>query len=101
METRRFKRNIEDFTCGHCGREVWGDGYTNHCPDCLWSKHVDIHPGDRAALCGGLMKPENIEIQSGEYMVVHKCQRCGHIKRNKMQSEDDFDEVVRIATPKN
>ena len=26
-----------------------GNGYTNHCPKCLWSKHVDINPGDRGA----------------------------------------------------
>jgi Zn finger protein HypA/HybF involved in hydrogenase expression len=48
-----FKRTIEDFTCEHCGEQVTGNGFTNHCPQCLWSKHVDIDPGDRLALCGG------------------------------------------------
>ena len=51
-----FIRKTEDFICEHCGREVRGNGYTNHCPYCLWSKHVDINPGDRAAGCGGLKR---------------------------------------------
>ena len=45
-----FTRKVEDFTCEHCGREVHGNGYTNHCPHCLHSKHVDVNPGDRAGL---------------------------------------------------
>ena len=41
-----FTRNIEDFTCEHCGATVKGNGYTNHCPMCLWSKHVDVDQGE-------------------------------------------------------
>ena len=52
---KKFIKVKEDFVCEHCGAEVKGDGYTNHCPKCLWSKHVDVHPGDRAAECGGMM----------------------------------------------
>ena len=33
-----FTKKIEDFTCDHCGYNVKGKGYTNHCPKCLWSK---------------------------------------------------------------
>ncbi|MFA6992594.1 MAG: RNHCP domain-containing protein, partial [Candidatus Gracilibacteria bacterium] len=40
---KRFSRTIEDFVCEKCGAKVKGDGYTNHCPKCLWSKHVDIN----------------------------------------------------------
>ena len=54
---KRFTRTIENFTCGICGTEVKGSGYTDHCPKCLWSEHVDIFPGDRKAECGGLMEP--------------------------------------------
>ena len=64
IKMKRFNRRIEDFTCEHCGTEVHGNGYTNHCPNCLWSKHVDINPGDRAADCGGLMEPIAVEIQN-------------------------------------
>lgn len=97
MEEKKFKRNTEDFVCEHCGAQVKGDGYTNHCPKCLWSKHVDIHPGDRKSLCGGLMKPAQIEYKRGEYTIVHICEKCGHNKRNKVEPDDNFDEVVRIS----
>jgi rubrerythrin len=100
MIEKRFQRHIEDFSCEHCGFLVRGNGYTNHCPKCLWSKHVDVHPGDRAAGCGGMMRPEKVENERGEYILVHRCETCGHTKRNKVQTEDDFDEVVKIATPK-
>ena len=58
---KRFSRRTEDFTCEHCGTKVKGNGYTNHCPQCLYSKHVDINPGDRLSDCGGLMEPIDIE----------------------------------------
>ena len=46
---KKFERNREDFTCNNCELFVQGDGYTDHCPSCLYSKHVDINPGDRQA----------------------------------------------------
>ena len=57
-----FIRKIENFTCNNCGTFVVGDGYTNHCPNCLFSKHVDTSPGDRKSSCKGLMEPIGIEI---------------------------------------
>jgi len=98
--TKKFKRTTENFSCEKCSFQIEGNGYTNHCPKCLWSKHVDIHPGDRAANCGGLMKPTKIEQKSGEYIIVHECQKCEHHKRNKVQKEDDFDQVIKITTQK-
>jgi rubrerythrin len=92
-----FQKNIEHFVCEHCGREVKGNGYTNHCPACLWSKHVDVHPGDRAAQCGGMMKPVSIETKAGEHVIVHRCIVCGYEKRNKVQKEDDFQKVLAIS----
>ena len=59
---KQFVRRREDFVCEHCGTKVVGDGYTNHCPKCLWSKHVDIMPGDRAEDCQGLMRPIDIKL---------------------------------------
>lgn len=94
--TRKFQRRIEDFTCEHCGAQVAGDGYTNHCPACLWSKHVDVNPGDRAADCGGLMEPVGAEQKSGEFIIVHRCVVCRHIKRNRTAPEDDFDLIVEL-----
>jgi hypothetical protein len=83
-----FSRRVEDFTCGHCGREVRGTGYTNHCPACLWSRHVDISPGDRAADCGGLMEPVGVLFEGGEFLVYQRCVQCGHMWRNRSAAND-------------
>lgn len=87
-DRKNFIRQPEDFACGHCGVQVAGNGYTNHCPECLWSKHVDNIPGDRANLCGGLMKPVAIEVKGDGYDIVHRCEKCGVIKRNRMADND-------------
>lgn len=94
---KKFQRKIEDFVCEKCDKEIKGDGYTNHCPVCLWSKHVDINPGDREADCGGLMKPVNIETEKDEYVITHRCEKCGHEKRNKSIPADNFDEILKIS----
>ena len=94
----KFKKKVEDFICEHCGAEVAGNGYTNHCPKCLWSKHVDINPGDRAASCGGLMEPAHIEGSTGKgYMIIHRCVRCGHTRKNSVLASDDTDAVIALA----
>jgi hypothetical protein len=92
-----FTRVVEDFVCEHCGIHVSGDGYTNHCPGCLWSKHVDVAPGDRAAVCGGLMKPVMIEGSSPEYVITHQCTACEHTRRNKVQREDSQDALLALV----
>ncbi len=94
--SRHFQRRIEDFVCERCGAVVSGDGYTNHCPHCLWSKHVDVHPGDRAAECGGLMEPVGAEKKGSEIIIVHRCVICRHIKRNRAAPDDDFEELLAI-----
>ena len=93
----KFTRTKEDFTCEHCGAQVKGDGYTNHCPRCLWSKHVDVNPGDRLNPCGGLMKPIAVEIERGQYIIVHQCQTCGAKKRNKASPHDDFEDILKLT----
>ena len=98
MSTPKFTRKIEDFVCGHCGAQIKGNGYTNHFPDCLWSKHVDINPGDRAAECGGLMQPVAFDVVGGEYYVIHRCLECGYEKRNKLSQNDDLDMVIKLMS---
>lgn len=94
---RKFRKNVENFVCQHCCLEVVGDGYTNHCPQCLYSKHVDNNPGDRASQCGGLMTPVGIEHERASYVLTHRCKKCGIVKRNKVQSIDSPDAVVALA----
>jgi rubrerythrin len=96
-QTKKFTRKKEDFVCEHCKAEVKGSGYTNHCPVCLWSKHVDINPGDRAALCLGMMKPKKIEGPTDKFMIVHECIVCGYTKRNRMESNDSYDAAAAIV----
>ncbi len=93
----QFMRRIEDFVCSKCGTFVLGDGYTNHCPKCLYSKHVDINPGDRKAECGGMMAVVKVEEERGEWILTHRCEKCGHEKRNKIGKEDKFERVVEVA----
>lgn len=95
-----FQRRIEDFACEHCGAEVKGNGYTNHCPHCLWSKHVDINPGDRAANCQGAMEPYAIEVRGTEYAILHRCVKCGFERKNRSVANDDFEAILAIAKGK-
>ncbi|OGZ46141.1 MAG: hypothetical protein A3C84_05105 [Candidatus Ryanbacteria bacterium RIFCSPHIGHO2_02_FULL_48_12] len=97
MEEKKFQRKKEDFICKHCGFFVSGNGYTNHCPQCLWSRHVDINPGDRAAMCEGMMEPVRVELDHGEFVLVHRCRSCGFMRRNKVAPEDDLETLVRIG----
>jgi RNHCP domain len=95
--SKRFARRIEDFVCTHCGAGATGDGYTNHCPKCLWSAHVDVHPGDRAESCGGAMRPVAVEDKGGKRALVHRCERCGAERRCKTAPDDDLDAILAVA----
>ncbi len=94
-----FKRVRENFICEHCGKEVQGSGYTNHCPACLWSKHVDVYPGDRAALCRALMEPVGVETRGNDYVLTHRCVVCGYEQKNKIAKEDDTNTLFSFAPP--
>lgn len=93
---KKFIKVIEDFVCEHCSKEVRGNGFTNHCPFCLWSKHVDLNPGDRAGKCRGGMKPTYCTVEKSQYMIVHTCVFCGFEKKNKVASNDSFEELLKI-----
>ncbi len=96
----KFTLTKEDFVCENCKQEVIGNGYTNHCPNCLYSKHVDIHPGDRAEECKGLMKPVDSAMEKGDIFIVHECIKCGFQKRNKFQIEDNQEALQNINKEK-
>lgn len=76
---KNFKKVKENFVCGNCGFEVTGDGYTDHCPKCLWGKHVDEEiPGDRASECKSLMKPVETIYLGGIFKIHYRCSKCRH-----------------------
>jgi len=95
--TKEFTRNIEDFECEKCGAQVAGNGYTNHCPECLTSKHVDVHPGDRAETCNGLMEPIEVASDANSYVLTHRCVKCNYTKKNKVAKNDNMENVIDLA----
>lgn len=95
---KTFQKCKEEFLCEICCANVQGDGYTNHCPYCLWSKHVDINPGDRQNSCGGLMEPIDVEQSHGEYILIHRCKNCGSKKRQRTSKKDDFSQLIQIVS---
>ncbi len=97
LSGRVFERKVEDFTCENCGTFVQGDGYTDHCPSCLYSKHVDINPGDRASNCGGTMKPVAAEVKKNEYKIHYKCEKCGYEHKVRSSPNDSFDVILNLV----
>jgi len=95
--SRRFQKKKEDFECENCGELVIGNGYTNHCPKCLYSKHVDKNPGDRESKCLGIMRADSSIQKNGEYSIIHVCQKCNLQKINKVSREDNFDEIIKLS----
>lgn len=94
-----FIKNKEDFVCEKCDTRVQGTGYTNHCPKCMWSKHVDIDPGDRLSSCGGMMKPFGVDIEGQITYIKLKCEKCSHERRNKVEKSDNYDIVISMSKP--
>ena len=98
--SQKFQRKIEDFDCEHCGYPVKGDGYTNHCPMCLWSKHVDVNPGDREEPCQGMMEPIDVVSKKGDYRILFRCTRFQVERWNKASKQDDFEILLQIMAEK-
>ncbi len=75
-----------------------GGRHRNHCPFCLYSRHVDgRRPGDRAASCGGSMTPVGaFTRRNGEHAIVHRCIDCGFERYNRIAADDDFVLVLKL-----
>ena len=95
---KRFNMIDEKFICEHCGKEVDKLNYSarDHCPYCLYSKHVDILPGDRANECKGLLIPIDIEKFKDTYKIIYKCEKCKKEHKNIISKDDNFDEILNI-----
>lgn len=98
----RGRRGEKPFRCSHCkamvGPVTSGGKHRNHCPHCLYSRHVDGRvPGDRASACGGSMAPVGaFERRNGEHVVVHRCLSCRFERYNRIAADDDFDLVLSL-----
>ena len=91
------------FRCGNCRLDVSyrapGTAHRNHCPNCLWSRHLDDdRPGDRAAECGSLMEPIAVTVRGdGEWVLVHRCTGCGELHLNRTAADDNVLLLVQLA----
>lgn len=98
---RKFTRTKEDFVCKNCGTKVKGNGYTNHCINCLYSLHIDNYPGDRQSLCVGLMLPIDIIVVGGEVkQIIHQCLTCKKIKKNIISPFDSMKAIIEVIESK-
>jgi len=100
------------FHCAHCGAFVTRSAFfsgvvnRNHCPYCLWSRHVDWQrAGDRMSACKGKMRPVGLALKrecnkyaadSGELMVVHACEECGQVSANRVAADDRAEELLAV-----
>lgn len=95
-------RSESGFTCMHCRRPVsdaaFGTKHRNHCPRCLWSRHLDETPGDRLSPCREAMEPVAIEVRAdGEWAVIHRCTGCGDLRPNRIAGDDDERTLLALA----
>jgi len=99
------------FKCSHCHFYVSASSVLcpqpllsgvknrNHCPYCLWSRHLDLYQaGDRLAACKARMKPVGLTLKRtrkkygleshGELMLIHLCNDCGKVSINRIAADD-------------
>ncbi len=75
-----------------------GTAHRNHCPSCLWSRHLDDVPGDRAADCGAVMEPVAVSSrEDGEWTLVHRCRGCRTLHLNRIAGDDNPLMLMRLA----
>ena len=96
---KNFTMRDEEFVCENCGELVSPLGYTarDHCPHCLYSKHVDIMPGDRQNTCKGLLKPIGIEKFKDTYKILYKCTSCNEPHKNIMSKDDIMELIIELS----
>ena len=100
IKLKRFNMLDEEFLCENCGKLVNKLNYTarDHCPFCLYSKHLDINPGDRLNKCCGLLKPIDIEKYKNTYKLIYKCSKCNKIHKNIVAIDDDFNKIIELSS---
>ena len=79
----------------------------NHCPYCLWSRHMDHYvAGDRLSACKEGMQPVGLTLKTehnkyspatgGELMLVHQCIECGKVSLNRIAADDVTEELLLV-----
>lgn len=100
---KRFTMRDEEFICENCGKLVpkLMTSSRDHCPYCLYSKHVDINPGDRMNTCKGILKPTSIEKFKDTYKIIYKCEKCHIMHKNIIAKDDNMDLIINLSIQKN
>ncbi|NTU86010.1 MAG: RNHCP domain-containing protein [Chloroflexales bacterium] len=103
----------QQFSCAHCqlpvvsAPAIAGVQNRNHCPYCLWSRHLDWREaGDRMASCRAPMEPVGLTTKrsrnkyaaerDGELMLVHRCTGCGKLAINRVAADDSAAEILAL-----
>ena len=113
--TRRNRSGFDEqgFTCRHCALYVpchpalAGVQNRNHCPYCLWSRHLDWRiAGDRMAGCRAALLPIGLTIKrsrtkyagarDGELMLIHRCTICAKVAINRIAADDCAAAIMQI-----
>lgn len=105
MYDKRYFRThpcTDSFTCKSCGWPVVPEGagsdHRNHCPNCLWSLHLDNDPGDRESECHGRMEPIGVWVRkNGEWALIHRCTVCGKVSSNRIAADDNPMKLMALA----
>lgn len=108
-----FHGRWQGFRCANCGLQVTSDplisgvNHRNHCPYCLWSRHLDLwESGDRLAACKAGMRPVGFVCKParskyglprpGELLLVHACQDCEKVSLNRLAADDALETALEI-----
>lgn len=99
---KKFTKLDENFICENCNKLVSKLQYSSrdHCPFCLYSKHVDINPGDRDNPCHGLLEPIGIEKFKNSFKILYKCKKCNEYHKNIMAIDDNYNEIINLSIKK-
>ena len=102
-DRRSRPRPAATFRCASCRLDVAtaapGTAHRNHCPSCLWSRHVDDGvPGDRASTCAAAMAPIAVSVRDdGEWALIHRCRGCATLRVNRIAGDDNPLALARLA----
>jgi len=105
-----------EFKCKHCQNIVKaaiGTKNRNHCPNCLYSLHLDEKtPGDRLSSCKGKMKPigitqkqlkknkypkANNKNNQAELKIIHQCLSCNQMSTNRIAGDDNPKIILQLT----
>ncbi|MBB1246207.1 RNHCP domain-containing protein [Streptomyces durbertensis] len=92
----------DTFDCVRCGLTVTTfspDGERrNHCPSCLYSRHLVDQAAGGPSDCGARMAPISIAVlRDGRWAVIHRCVRCHELTSSPVCVDDNQLVLMRTA----